>query len=84
MALLEPLSMVGVLPVELFYATLEKCGDLKSDYTDYISALPIDCEREILNLPFTNYDTCCALLTTLLQEDHFSAGSFQNGRKQMW
>lgn len=75
-ALLSTLSSDCILSEALFYEVLEECGDLKFNYTEYASTQPIDCNQELLRLPNADYDTCCALLTMLLREDHFSNGSF--------
>ena len=75
--LLETLSSERVQRTELFYEVLQECGDLKFNYHEYASELPINCDRELLRLPTADYDTCCALLTMLLREDHFSNGSFE-------
>ena len=42
---------------------------------------PIDCNAELQRLPSANYDLCCALLTMLLREDHFSNGSFEKRQR---
>ena len=76
-ALLKSLSSDRVLRTEFFYETLEECGDLKFNYHNYATTHPIDCRQELLRLPTADYDTCCALLTMLLREDHFSNGSFE-------
>ena len=75
-ALLKSLSSDRILSESFFYEVLEECGDLKLNYSEYASTHPIDCDRELLRLPTADYDTCCALLTMLLREDHFSNGSF--------
>ena len=75
-ALLKSLSSDRVLSESFFYEVLEECGDLKLNYSEYASTHPIDCDRELLRLPTADYDTCCALITMLLREDHFSNGSF--------
>jgi hypothetical protein len=75
-ALLKTLSSDRILSESFFYEVLEECGDLKLNYSEYASTHPIDCDRELLRLPTAGYDTCCALLTMLLREDHFSNGSF--------
>ena len=76
-ALLRTLSSDRILRAELFYDILEECGDLKFNYYDYAKTHPIDCSQELLRLPTADYDTCCALLTMLLREDHFSNSSFE-------
>ena len=82
-ALLRTLCSDRILRAELFYDILKECGDLKFNYSDYATTHPIDCKQELLRLPTADYDTCCALLTMLLREDHFSNGVFderqQNG-----
>ena len=75
-ALLKSLSSDRILSESFFYEVLEECGDLKLKYSEYASTHPIDCDRELLRLPTADYDTCCALITMLLREDHFSNGSF--------
>ena len=75
-ALLRTLCSDRILRAELFYDILEECGDLKFNYHDYTTTRPIDCKQELLRLPTADYDTCCALLTMLLREDHFSNGIF--------
>jgi hypothetical protein len=67
--------------VELFSDVLEECGDLKFNYHEYASTQPIDCRQELLRLPTADYDTCSALLTMLLREDHFSNGSFERRQR---
>jgi hypothetical protein len=49
---------------------------MKFNYSDYATTRPINCDEELRRLPTADYDTCCALLTMLLREDHFSNGSF--------
>lgn len=79
-SLLKPLSSDHILSEAFFYEVLEECGDLKFNYYEYATTSPIDCDQELLRLPTADYDTCCALLTMLLREDHFSNGSF--GQRQ--
>lgn len=80
-SLLRTLSSERILRVELFYDVLEECGDLKFNYHEYASTHPIDCRQELLRLPTADYDTCSALLTMLLREDHFSNGSFERRQR---
>lgn len=61
-----------------YYDTLEKMGDMKYNYGDYLITEPIDCDMELERLKFADYELCCALLTMLLREDHFNNGSFEN------
>ena len=76
MELFQKLNTEKVTDAEIFYETLEKCDALKTNYHDYMTTAPIDCDKELLRLPRADYDLCCALLTMLLREDHFCNGSF--------
>lgn len=76
LALFQKLNTEDVLSAEVFYDMLEKSGALKTNYYNYMKTTPIDCDTELLRLPEADYDLCCALLTMLLREDHFSNGSF--------
>lgn len=80
-SLLKRLSSDTVLRAELFYEILEECDALKLNYSEYATTHPIDCRQELLRLPTADYDTCCALLTMLLREDHFSNGSFERRQR---
>ena len=62
---------------ELYYDLLDCMGDLKSNYYDYMTTEPINCEIELNRLPAADYDLCAALLTMLLREDHFSNGALR-------
>lgn len=85
MMMFEQLNHDYVLSTDLFYDVLEQCDALKSDYHKYMTTQPVDCDKELLRLPDADYDLCCALLTMLLREDHFSNGSFviRQRRKQV-
>ena len=72
----QKLNTKKITDAETFYETLEKCDALKTNYHDYMTTAPIDCDKELLRLPRADYDLCCALLTMLLREDHFCNGSF--------
>ena len=74
--LFQKLNTKKITDAETFYDTLEKCDALKTNYHDYMTTAPIDCDKELLRLPRADYDLCCALLTMLLREDHFCNGSF--------
>lgn len=75
-SMLKKLSYSDILNEEKYYNTLEKCDALIDNYYEYMSTHPIDCDKELLRLPTADYSTCCALLTMLLREDHFSNGIF--------
>lgn len=53
------------------YEVLEETGDLKTNYWDYMTTEPINCNEELKRLEHADYDLCSALLTMLLREDHF-------------
>ena len=62
---------------ELYYDLLERMGDLKRNYWDYMSTEPINCDVELQRLPEADYNLCAALLTMLFREDHFSNGALR-------
>ena len=47
----------------------------KTNYWDYMTTDPIDCEEELKRLPNADYELCTALFTMLLREDHFCNGA---------
>ena len=59
-----------------YYGLLEDLGDLKGNYTDYMTTEPIKCNEELQRVKNADYELCTALLTAILREDHFSNGSF--------
>lgn len=61
---------------DMYYDLLERMGDLKRNYWDYMTTEPINCDEELKRLPTADYELCTALLTMLLREDHFCNGSF--------
>lgn len=81
-AVWQRLACNEILSEDLFYDALSQCGDLKHNYSIYMTTEPINCDRELQRLDTADYDLCCALLTMLLREDHFCNGSFiQRQRK---
>ena len=58
--------------------TINKCDLLKRDYNQYMTEHPINCDKELLRLPYADYNLCCALLTMLLREDYFCNGTFEH------
>lgn len=62
--------------LEKFYDTLEDIQAIVYNYHDYATTAPIDVDKELKRLPTANYELCCALITMILREDHFSEGSF--------
>ena len=64
-----------------YYGLLEDLGDLKGNYTDYMTIEPINCNEELQRVANADYELCTALLTAILREDHFSNGSFQRRQR---
>lgn len=58
--------------VDYYQDLLEKVGDIKCDYGNYMTTNPIDCNAELKRVDIADYDLCCALLTMLFREDHFA------------
>ena len=80
--LFQKLNSRESLHVDVFYDVLEQCDALKTNYHDYMKTAPINCNEELLRLSNADYDLCCALLTMLLREDHFSNGSFAKRQRE--
>ena len=66
---------------KMYYKLLENLGDLKKNYSDYMTTEPINIDEELDRVPEADYELCTALLTALLREDHFSNGSFQRRQR---
>ena len=81
-SLFEQLNRNNILELELFYEVLEQCDALKTNYHEYMTTAPINCDEELLRVPTADYELCCALLTMLLREDHFSNGSFDRRQRR--
>ena len=64
-----------------YYGLLEDLGDLKGNYTDYMTTEPINCNEELQRVKNADYELCTALLTAILREDHFSNGSFERRQR---
>lgn len=58
------------------YRILEEIGDLKTNYWNYMTTEPINCDEELKRLEQADYELCSVLLTMLLREDHFCNGAF--------
>lgn len=56
--------------------TLEKIGDMKYNYGDYLITEPLNYDEELKRLPGADYDLCCALFSMILREDYFNSGAF--------
>lgn len=76
-ALFQQLNRAESLRISVVYDVLEQCDAIKTNYVDYSTTHPVDCDTELLRLPTADYDLCCALLTMLLREDYFCNGRFQ-------
>ena len=61
----------------VYYKMMEKAGWLEHRYYDFMTTAPIDVTEELKRLPTADFHLCCALMTMLLREDHFSNGSFE-------
>lgn len=59
----------------MYYELLEEMGDLKTNYTEYLTTAPINVDKELERLPSADYDLAAAFLTMLLREDHFDNGA---------
>ena len=79
--LFEQLKNSHTVSPSLFYEVLEKCDAIKANYREYMTTAPIDCDTELRRLHSADYDLCCALLTMLLREDHFSNGRFEQRQR---
>lgn len=77
----QKLNCEDVFCVDYFYDVLENCNALKTNYHEYMTTAPINCDEELIRLSTADYDLCCALLTMLLREDHFSNGSFERRQR---
>jgi hypothetical protein len=76
--ILKSLINANTISESSYYEALEKTGDMKYNYGDYLITEPIDCDTELARLKDADYELCCVLLTMLLREDHFSNGSFES------
>ena len=76
--MLKSVSTTDVQQGDLLREIIYKCNLLKNDYSSYMTTHPINCNIELLRLPSSNYDLCCALLTMLFREDHFCNGAFED------
>lgn len=65
----------------IYYGLLEDLGDLKGNYTDYMTTEPINCNEGLQREKNADYELCTALLTAILREDHFSNGSFDRRQR---
>ena len=72
----EKLNRNDIFAPDIVYEVLNTCGDLKTNYHEYMTTAPVNCDKELLRLPEADFALCCALLTMLLREDYFSNGSF--------
>jgi len=69
--------------VDYYQDMLDRMGDLKRNYGDYMTTEPINCDEELKRVATADYDLCCALLTMLFREDHFAQyGCFDQRYRQ--
>lgn len=69
-------KLLSNIDASISYEVLEETDDLKTNYWDYMTTEPINCNEELKRLEYADYDLCSALLTMLLREDHFCNGAF--------
>lgn len=69
-------QLISSIDASNSYEVLEETGDLKTNYWDYMTTEPVNCNEELKRLECADYDLCSALLTMLLREDHFCDGAF--------
>ena len=71
----------------LYYDALGKIGGEKTNYYDYLTTSPIDCDKELKRVSDADYELCSALLTMLLREDCKCQGTLEkrvrNGEVRM-
>jgi len=73
--MIEKLKIKPQMPCcfsDYYYELLEKEGLIKYNYYDFMTTAPINCDEELMRVDTADFDLCCALLTMLLREDHFS------------
>ena len=58
--------------LDFFYNIFEKADAIRYNYADYMVTSPINCDKDLERLFDADYDLCCALMTLLFREDHFS------------
>ena len=80
--MLQELVSDEITSTDKYYEILENCDAILTNYREYMTTGPIDCDKELLRLPTANYRICCALITMLLREDHFSNGSFMRRQRK--
>lgn len=62
---------------EPYDALLRKRGWEQLRYLDFMITHPIRLDLELQRVEQADFSLCCALLTALLREDHFSNGAFE-------
>ena len=64
---------------DYYRETLDKVGMVKQNYYVFMTTEPINCDAELKRVDTADFDLCCALMTMLFREDHYSGyGSFDN------
>ena len=81
--LLEKEPPLSCCLTDYYCELLEKVGEIKRNYGDYLLTSPINCNDELDRVTTADYELCCALLTMLLREDYFvQYGCFDNRYKK--
>ena len=70
--LLETQPSIPCCLADYYYELLEKAELIKYNYNDFMTTAPVNCDEELKRVGTADFDLCCALLTMLLREDHFS------------
>ena len=71
-------QLTSTASVSEYYKALEKLGDMKSNYGDYLITEPINVDEELRRVFDADFDLCRALLTMLFRENYFDNGSFEH------
>lgn len=74
--ILQNLQQKGFSSASYYYKAIERIDALKTNYHDYMTTAPINCDCELVRLSDADYDLTCALMTMLSREDYFCNGSF--------
>jgi len=73
---LERLLNVMPLQPEVYADILEAHGWEQPQYREFMMTRPVWMDMELRRVEKADFSLCCALLTALLREDHFSNGAF--------
>ena len=77
LSIIEKMSNAGDSVTSCF-EIMKNAGWIEYKYSRFMTTVPIDVNEELKRLPDADFGLCCALMTMLLREDHFSNGSFEH------